>query len=134
MEPLNIVGYITSNAFSDGFVSHQIQNAAIKNYIASKKKNLLLSWTEYKGNLAQVFESLLQEIFYQGICFYSLDQIEQMPNPEKALKILKDRNIWIGFAKEQIFFNGEDGFHEVRKLMWLKAEVEKSQSEKLWEI
>lgn len=134
MENLNVVGYITSEPFSDGFVSHQIQNSTIRSYIAQNQKNLLLSWTEYVGKSNIVFDSLQIENFYQGICFYSMDQLWQMKNPFEVLETLRKRNIWIGFAKESAAFTASVGYREVLKLFWLKTQVEQNQRSLSWGI
>lgn len=114
-----IVGYITSRHLKDGFIPQQMQNLLIKNFLENLKHNFLLSWTEYKGAPSLVFDSLLLENFYDGICFYSLEQIFYFDDPLNYLYKLKNKNIWIGFAREGLFFKGDSSFDIVLKTWWL---------------
>ena len=125
MEKLNIVGYIASDPFADGFVSHQVQNASIKNFLNLQNKNLLLSWAEYQNQGGTVFKSLLKEDFYQGICLFSMEQLWQLKSFPNPLEVLKKRCSWVGFARENIFFENENDFKKVCKLLWLKKQVAK---------
>lgn len=114
-----IVGYITSNHLRDGFIPHQLQNLLIKNYIESLGSVFLLSWTGYKNTPTLVCDSLLLENFYDGICFYSLEQIMQFPEPLDYFYKLKNKKIWVGFAKENLFFYDDESFEYVLKIAWL---------------
>ncbi len=116
-----IVGYITSNHLRDGYFPHQFQNLLIKNFVESNNAIFLLSWTGYKDRPTLAFDSLLLENFYSGICFYSMEQILQFPDPLNYLYALKSRKIWVGFAKESLFFHNDIGFKAVLKILWLMS-------------
>lgn len=114
-----IVGYITSSHLKDGFVSQQVQNLLIKNFLENQKKTFLLSWTEYKTAPSLVFDSLLLEEFYEGICFFSLEQTFHFTEPLEYFYKLKNRKLWAGFAREGLFFYDESSFEAVLKTWWL---------------
>ena len=114
-----IVGYITSSQLRDGFVSQQVQNLMIKNFLENLDYDFLLSWTEYKETPSLVFDSLFLENFYDGICFYSLQQIFKFSKPLEYLYKLKNKKIWVGFAQEGLFFNSDLSFETVLKTWWL---------------
>ena len=122
---LNIVGYITSDSLRTGFVSQQVQNQAIGSFLAGQSHLFLLSWTEFKGCAPFIFRSLLKEKFYDGICFYSLEQLASFPESMEVLKSLSSSGRWTGFAKEGVFFQGALGFQEIARLWWLKSEFER---------
>ena len=113
------VGYIASDSFQNGFVSHQFQNQTIKNFLSNQNYIFMLSWTEYKGCAPQVLKSLLQENFYDGICFYSIEQLLVVSDASALFQQLKNSGAWIGFARENIFFEGQHGFNDCLKLWWL---------------
>lgn len=115
-----IVGCITSSSLREGFIPHHIQNMMLKNYVESHGNSFLLSWTEYKDNPSLVGRSLLNENFYDGICFYSIEQIFNFTDALEFLYELKRRNIWVGFAKEHLYFKAEHQFESVLKIWWLK--------------
>lgn len=121
-----IVGYITSSPLQQGFVSHQLQNLLIKKTLDLYGHTLLLSWTEHKESKNFIFESLLKENFYTGICFFSLEQVLNFPEPFKMLQYLKDRNLWIGFAKENSFFSNAEEFQKIFKTAWLMSTLRKN--------
>jgi sporadic carbohydrate cluster protein (TIGR04323 family) len=131
---LKIVGYITSDSLNSGFIPHQMQNANIKHFTEEEGHQFLLSWTEYIGKAPMVFKSLLQENFYEGICFYSIEQLNHIENAGNLLKFLSQQNYWIGFSREKLFFQGENGLSNVSKLWWLKTKLESSKRDlgNLW--
>ena len=110
---IRVVGYITSDTFLSGFISHQVQNASIKQYTEEEGHKYLLSWTEYINKAPIVLNSLLQESFFDGICFYSLEQLNHIKNAQKLLKELAKKDYWIGFAKEKQCFKGYDNLESI---------------------
>lgn len=121
-----IVGYITSSPLQQGFVSHQLQNLLIKKTLDSYEHIFLLSWTEQKAPNNFIFENLLKENFYTGICFFSLEQVLDFPEPFKMLRYLNDRKLWIGFAKENSFFSNAEQFEKIFKTAWLMSTLRKN--------
>jgi sporadic carbohydrate cluster protein (TIGR04323 family) len=120
---MNVVGYITSDGMGQGFVPHQIQNLMIRRFLESKGLRYLLSWTEHKGKAPFVLRSLLREIFYDGICFYSIEQLGGLPDAGRMLTEARARGLWVGFAREALVLDGVD---EVMALLWFKRNLEGS--------
>ncbi len=114
-----IAGYVTSDRLKSGYIPQHIQNLLIKNYIGAQANIFLLSWTEYKDRSPLVLDSLLNETFYDGICFYSIEQLLPLSNSLEYLYALKKRNLWIGFAKEGLHFDGDQNFDPVLRIWWL---------------
>lgn len=132
---MKIVGYITSDPMYLGFVSHQHQNQIIKNFVEEREHQFLLSWTEYKGASPFVFRSLLKESFFEGICFYSIEQLESTRESMNWIQRLSETGLWIGFAREGVFFQGALGLDEVKRLAWLKRTLDQKRPEleAIWE-
>lgn len=82
---LKTVGYITSDPLKLGYISHLNQNQKNKRFVESQQYQFLLSWTEYKGKAFFVLRSLLLENFYEGICFYSIEQLGSRRGPQTLL-------------------------------------------------
>ncbi|MEK6577850.1 MAG: hypothetical protein AABZ55_01370 [Bdellovibrionota bacterium] len=118
-----VLGYITSNSLRDGFIPHQIQNLLIKNFVEAQGHRFFPSWSEYKDSRHIVFESLMVESFFTGICFYSIEQYLRLPDPMGALKRLSARKLWIGFARENMSFMANDPDVQFLKLAWLMSEI-----------
>lgn len=131
---LKIVGYITSDSLRTGFIPHQMQNGSIRQFVEEEQHQFLLSWTEYIGKAPLVLKSLEQESFFQGICFYSLEQLDHIENAREILKHFLKKNLWIGFAREKIYFQNEAQLENVIQLLWLKNHFEGSRKdlEPLW--
>jgi sporadic carbohydrate cluster protein (TIGR04323 family) len=117
---LKIAGYITSNSLKKGFIAHNIQNNQIRSFVQMQKHNYLLSWTEFLNKCPFVFNNLLQENFYNGICFYSIEQLYDFPNSIDLLINLSKSNLWIGFAAEGLFFQSDYKFDQVLQIFKLK--------------
>lgn len=116
---LKIVGCITSSPLKEGYIPHHLQNLLIKNFVENSGSSFLLSWTEYKSDPFLACRSLLTENFYGGICFYSIEQLLLYPQPLQFLYDIRKKNIWVGFAKENTFFNDQISFDSTLKLWWL---------------
>jgi sporadic carbohydrate cluster protein (TIGR04323 family) len=121
---LKIVGYITTDSLNAGFIPHQIQNITIKQFTEDQGHQFLLSWTEYINKAPLVLKSLLQENFYEGICFYSIEQLNHIDHASDLLKLLSEKNYWIGFSREKKIFRGKNGLTDVLELWWLKKNSE----------
>lgn len=123
---MKIVGYITSDPVGKHKVAFSIQNRIIKEFVETSGKTFMLSWTEASQMAPWMLESLLLENFYEGICFFSLHQLLHCPDPLEQLQKLKEKNIWIGFAQEQCFLQGEVGFRDtvtlVSLLQWTSSQ------------
>ncbi len=76
-----------------------------------------------------VFNSLLEEDFYDGICFYSIEQLFNFPEPLNQIKKLAELNIWIGFANEKIAINSKTDIEEAQRLLLLKSVAEGSRED-----
>jgi hypothetical protein len=71
-----------------------------------------------------VFNSLLEESFFDGICFYSLEQLYNFPDAMNLLKQLSQGELWIGFAAEKIYFRNKINFDNTSQLYLLKSQCE----------
>lgn len=105
---MKCVGYITSDPLKSGFIPHSVQNLSIKNFLFKKQCEFILSWTEYKNHSQLAFRSLCQEDYYDGICFYSLEQLADMPASRYTLQRLVERRKVIGFAREGVWLTSMD--------------------------
>jgi sporadic carbohydrate cluster protein (TIGR04323 family) len=123
---MKIVGYITSDFLRKGFVAQQIQNMSIRKFLEERRLQYLLSWSEYKGKAPFVLTSLLQENFYEGICFYSVEQLYTMANLQECLTQIKSRELWLGFACESFVV---DDVQEALSFIWMKRELEKKRED-----
>jgi sporadic carbohydrate cluster protein (TIGR04323 family) len=103
-----MVGYITSDYLDLGFTSHQIQNMTIKSFVSDTNNDFVLSWTEYKNNSKLAWNSLLEEKYYNGICFYSWEQLNHFKNINMLIETLIKKKILIGFAKEKILIKDQE--------------------------
>jgi len=126
---LKIVGYISSDYLKKGYTPHNIQNIQIRSFLKELNHTFLLSWTEYSGMCPFVFNSLLEEDFYDGICFYSIEQLFNFPEPLNQIKKLAELNIWIGFANEKIAINSKTDIEEAQRLLLLKSVAEGSRED-----
>lgn len=131
---MRVVGYIASDSFRHGYVTHQVQNQAIRHFLSGQGREFLLSWSEFKGQAPLVLRSLLQEKFYQGICFYSLEQLEALPDPLTWFSILGRRADWVGFAREECFFTTTQGWGEAERLFCIKSQLDRPRPDlgELW--
>lgn len=119
-----VVGYITSDYLSRGYIPHNLQNMLIRDFVKKFEFQFKLSWTEYKDKAPVVLNSLLQEKFYQGICFFSMEQLIFLPNAALVLKKLKDKNIWVGFALENECFFDDESYNKFEKFLKMKKLIE----------
>ncbi len=117
---MKVVGYITSDPLHEQYIPFGMQNRIIKEFVEGQGKTFMLSWTEARQMAPWMLDSLLQENFYQGICFYSLDQLLSIPQADDYLARLSTLNIWIGFALEKLSFRGNENLMEVVSLLHLK--------------
>jgi sporadic carbohydrate cluster protein (TIGR04323 family) len=100
---VKFVGYITSDPLSSGFVPHNIQNLSIKNFLNKNEHEFLLSWTEYKNKSQLAFNSLYEENYFEGICFYSWEQLSSLTDIQSKLVNLIERGTMLSFARENLW-------------------------------
>ena len=120
---MKIVGYISSDSFTNGFINQQIQNSSIKNFLTDTGHEFLLSWTEYKQHSRLAWRSLLKETYYQGVCFYSYEQIEGSKDLLNDISILINKNIIVAFAKEKILLTTNDEFKNFLTIYQLSIDI-----------
>lgn len=126
-----IVGYITSSLNNGNYISHANQNLVIKNFLDSINVQYLLSWTEFKNGAPAVFLNLLDEKFYDGICFFSIDQLLESATLEAC--IFQQQKNWIAFANEKIIINDKLSFEFFEKIWKVKSVLNMTPSTKeLW--
>lgn len=130
----SIVGYITSDSLTRGFIPHAFQNFQIRSFVQNSGHNYLLSWTEQKKMSPFILNSLLEEDFYDGICFYSLEQLFLFPKSLNLIMNLSQKKIWVGFALEKLSVEGEQGLQGLIQLYKLKKLIEgpRQDLERLW--
>lgn len=100
---MKFVGYITSDPLSSGFIPHNVQNFTIKNFLAKNDHEFLLSWTEYKNHSKLALNSLCEEKYFQGICFFSWEQLRTFNDVKEKLRSLLDNGLVLSFAREGFF-------------------------------
>jgi sporadic carbohydrate cluster protein (TIGR04323 family) len=121
---LKVVGYIASDLLRSSFTPQQTQNFNIKLFLESSGHDFLLSWAEHKGSAPFVLRSLMEERFFDGVCFYSIEQLNALENPFDWIELFASRNYWIGFAREGISFQGDVGRHKIERFSWMKRNLE----------
>lgn len=129
-----VVGYITSSHNNANFVPHSVQNQIIKSFIESKGFTYLLSWTEFKDLAPSIYLSLIEEKFYDGICFYSLNQIDE--SPELFLQTFTSKKIeWLAFAQEKIIVTTDKEWKLFYQLLQLRILISNNTptSRNLWD-
>lgn len=105
---MKFVGYITSDPLSFGFIPHNVQNFTIKNFLTKNDHQFLLSWTEYKNHSKLAFNSLCDENYFQGICFFSWEQLSTFPDVKSKLNSLLEKGFVLSFAREGFFIKNQN--------------------------
>ena len=128
---LTVVGYTTGDELFHGYPQQSVQNLAVRRFVESRGHTFSLSWAEKKGATPFMLRSLLVEGFYQGICFYSLEQFAHFDSPYEWLERLAEKSQWVGFAAEELCFSDVAGKEAARRLLWLKLNVERNPHEQV---
>lgn len=119
-----IAGYVTSDVLPSGFFSHQVQNFATRRFVEAQGHAYSLSWTEFKSRAPMMLASLLEEDFYEGICFYSVEQLSTISDAFEWIAKIRGRGLWLGFAREALTVTDAESVEKIRSLVWLKKNVE----------
>ena len=129
---VKFVGYITSDSLSNGFIPHNIQNLSIKNFLIKKEHIFLLSWTEYKNHSQLAFNSLIEENYFQGICFYCWEQLQNITDVQTKLRELLSRGILLSFAREGILIETKEELEAFFENYFLANCIQQSGDLKQW--
>ena len=130
----NIVGYIsTGSNFAYASPPHAVQNLVIRKFVEDLKMSYLLSWSEFNKLGPMVFKSLLQENFYSGICFFSINQLYESTDYISLLKNM--RTPWLGFASEKIIISTNEELSDFVKTFSLRRYIDINliSSKAVWE-
>lgn len=131
----NVVGYISTGS-TLGFTHppHSVQNLVIKKFVEDLKMSYLLSWSEFNRLAPMVFKSLLQEKFFSGICFFSINQLCESTEYISLLKNI--RKPWIGFASEKIVISTKEELDDFIKIFSLRKYIDNNltTSKAAWEF
>ena len=112
------MGYISSREIDGSIIPQKVQNLVIRDYSQRLNKNLLLSSTEYKmKNSFLMFNSLISKKNnkFKGIIIYSLFMLRNFPNIEKILFKLKNNDIRLFCALEEIEIKNKSDLDSLKK-------------------
>ena len=116
------MGYISSREIDGSIIPQKVQNLVIRDYSQRHNKNLLLSSTEYKmKNSFLMFNSLISKKNnkFKGIIIYSLFMLRNFPNIEKILFKLKNNNIRLFCALEEIEIKNKSDLGSLKKIFYI---------------
>lgn len=116
------MGYISSREIDGSIIPQKVQNLVIRDYSQRLNKNLLLSSTEYKmKNSFLMFNSLISKKNnkFKGIIIYSLFMLRNFPNIEKILFKLKNNDIRLFCALEEIEIKNKSDLDSLKKIFYI---------------
>ena len=116
------MGYISSREIDGSIIPQKVQNLVIRDYSQRLNKNLLLSSTEYKmKNSFLMFNSLISKKNnkFKGIIIYSLFMLRNFPNIEKILFKLKNNDIRLFCALEEIEIKNKSDLGSLKKIFYI---------------
>ena len=116
------MGYISSREIDGSIIPQKVQNLVIRDYSQRHNKNLLLSSTEYKmKNSFLMFNSLISKKNnkFKGIIIYSLFMLRNFPNIEKILFKLKNNDIRLFCALEEIEIKNKSDLGSLKKIFYI---------------
>ena len=116
------MGYISSREIDGSIIPQKVQNLVIRDYSQRHNKNLLLSSTEYKmKNSFLMFNSLISKKNnkFKGIIIYSLFMLRNFPNIEKILFKLKNNDIRLFCALEEIEIKNKSDLDSLKKIFYI---------------
>ena len=116
------MGYISSREIDGSIIPQKVQNLVIRDYSQRLNKNLLLSSTEYKmKNSFLMFNSLISKKNnkFKGIIIYSLFMLRNFPNIEKILFKLKNNDIRLFCALEEIEIKNKSDLDLLKKIFYI---------------
>jgi len=116
------MGYISSREIDGSIIPQKVQNLVIRDYSQRLNKNLLLSSTEYKmKNSFLMFNSLISKKNnkFKGIIIYSLFMLRNFPNIKKILFKLKNNDIRLFCALEEIEIKNKSDLDSLKKIFYI---------------
>ena len=116
------MGYISSREIDGSIIPQKVQNLVIRDYSQRLNKNLLLSSTEYKmKNSFLMFNSLISKKNnkFKGIIIYSLFMLRNFPNIKKILFKLKNNDIRLFCALEEIEIKNKSDLGSLKKIFYI---------------
>lgn len=129
-----IVGYISSDLIKGGVIPQSLQNLAIRNFISKNEGIFLQSWTEHHGRSPYMLEALLSQNFYDGICFFSIEQITHLEDVGQMMTNCFERGLWLGFALEEMKIESKEELESLLKIIPLKKILDNNREDLLWLI
>ena len=116
------MGYISSREIDGSIIPQKVQNLVIRDYAQRNNINLLLSSTEYKmKNSFLMFDSLINKKNknFNGVIVYSLFMLQNYADREKIIHKLKNNNIKLFCALEEIEIKDNIDLVSLKKIFFM---------------